>query len=182
MRILSLILTYLVITLNSIAANAAPNWQVQSYQANGSGCKSDNVEIKKEAADTLNISFSDLAITKSGRKNCVITISLEKLNKWTFAIEEVKTHYQRNSNLNSSTKVSTYTYFQGESQDTKFVDNWSGKHNGEMTFKKMAEKPVFAPCDKKRSLNINTALRNRGKADVKISSPMQFKLLWRKCK
>ena len=184
---------------------AAPDGvSVALATSNGSGCPGNTAEVTvlpRTAGFT--VTYHDEYVARSGlgakptdfRKNCQVNLAVDYPDGFTFAIVTASHSGFANLEQGASGLQRWAHYFQGSSTtriaDHRFTgpfrDNWR-------TFDRFgAAEQVWAPCDARRNLNVNTELRvTAGTSNPNTASLMApdwtddnpdatYRFLWRRC-
>ena len=109
---------------------ASKTWSISNYRAKGSGCQQEQVKVVKRDENRLDISINPFKVQgRPIRKNCVVILDIDHQSGWSFAIEKFKTAYNVKTGEDTKNKLTTYSYFQGNKEQTRFVRNWKGTKN-----------------------------------------------------
>lgn len=185
--------------------SAAPeNVTVAVATSNGSGCPGNTAEVTVlPRTSGFTVTYHDEYLARSGigadptdfRKNCQVNLAVDYPDGFTFAIVAASHSGFANLERGASGLQRWLHYFQGSSTtriaDHRFTgpfrDNWQ-------TFDRLgAAERLWAPCDERRNLNVNTELRvTAGASDPNTASLMApdwtddtadatYRFLWRRC-
>lgn len=175
---------------------------IKDMTYNGSGCPigtiANTISDDKKAFTLLFDSFIAEAgpgiSLRDSRKNCQVTMDLDYPDGWTFALATFDYRGYMFLDDDVEARQSANYYFQGEAANITRADTVKGFADEDYHFRDVipVDALMWAPCDKKRALNVNTSINvnnrkarsNSGLITVD-SKDGQFAayhaLVWRKC-
>lgn len=178
------------------AAEAAPSRvSIEVASVNGSGCPNGQagVLLSEDRESFLLTTPAYFAVAGSEaaptdfRKNCQISLQVNKPARWTYAVGSVESTGFAYLRRNATGVSRIGLYFQGESETTDLSNTFEGPSSEVWETTDRVDQLNFAPCDAERNLNISTEVRVTPNATGSATNLMvrdpetQFELVWRRC-
>jgi Domain of unknown function (DUF4360) len=189
---------------NQTQASQAPTEQVtiKAATSNGSGCRGGTAEVSVLPGNAgFNVTYHSEYLAHAGvgadpidfRKNCLVSLSIDRPDGYTFAIVAARHSGFANLPEGASGLQRWSHYFQGN-PSTRIVDNrFTSPYRDEwqITDYLPPDQLVWAPCDYERNLNVGTELRvsagEPGTASLMLPNwsddvaDAEYRFAWRHC-
>ncbi|TFK19119.1 hypothetical protein FA15DRAFT_683067 [Coprinopsis marcescibilis] len=174
-------------------AEAAPELQITSVGAIGTGCPPGTTSARVNKDDSVSLFFSQFRADagpsydlSDGRTNCRLTLGVNIPAGYQFAFDQsnLNAYYHVESKVKATAE--SYYYFQGQLTEGTCATSITGPSTGQTTLVNKYSPLVWSPCGSAGVVNINNALlidngATKSVGSIAVRNSTEASFVWRRC-